>query len=152
MARTHYRERLVPGPLTWIVVGSFIAMLAIAYGAALGSAVGWWAGIGLGVIVGIAMWWGSPIIVVDDRGLSVGTATLPASAIGAVHPVEPADVRSARDADARAFVLVRPMTARAAVAVDVHDPADPHPQWIVSSRRPQELASSVQRIRTEEKP
>jgi hypothetical protein len=40
-----------------------------------------------------------------------------------------------RDADARAYLLLRPYLKRA-VRVEITDPADPTPYWLVSTRHP----------------
>ena len=37
MDTTHYRERLLPKWWAWLLMVSFVAMIAIAYGAALGA-------------------------------------------------------------------------------------------------------------------
>ena len=138
-----YTERLVPGPLTWIVALLFITMLAIAYGAALGGAVGWLGGLATSVLAAVLIWFGSPMLRVDQDGFTAGRARLPASALGAAEVIPGEDVRARRDRDARVFVLVRPMCAKTAVAVQVCDPADPHPEWIVTSRHPQQLVDSL---------
>ena len=49
------------------------------------------------------------------------------------------------EADARAFLLLRPYLKRA-VRVEITDPADPAPYWLVSSRRPDELAGALHRL------
>jgi len=49
------------------------------------------------------------------------------------------------DADARAYLLLRPYLKRA-VRVEITDPADPTPYWLVSTRRPEELARVVQEL------
>jgi hypothetical protein len=47
-----------------------------------------------------------------------------------------------RDADARAYLLLRPYLSRA-VRIDIDDPADPTPYWLVSTRRPDRLAAAL---------
>jgi hypothetical protein len=46
------------------------------------------------------------------------------------------------DADARAYLLLRPYLKRG-VRVDIVDPDDPTPYWLVSCRRPEDLVSAV---------
>jgi hypothetical protein len=46
------------------------------------------------------------------------------------------------EADARAYLVLRPYLKRA-VKVQITDPADPAPYWLVSSRRPEELAGAL---------
>ena len=52
------------------------------------------------------------------------------------------------EADARAYLLLRPYLKRG-VRVDIADPADPTPYWLVSSRRPDALVSALEAGRTE---
>ena len=46
------------------------------------------------------------------------------------------------EADARAYLLLRPYLKRA-VRVEITDPADPAPYWLVSTRHPDELAAAL---------
>ena len=52
--------------------------------------------------------------------------------------------RAGVEADARAHLVLRPYVA-SAVEITLDDPADPVPYWLVSSRRPQELAAALTR-------
>ena len=49
-----------------------------------------------------------------------------------------------RDADVRAYLLLRPYVQRA-VRIEVVDPADPTPYWLVSTRHPERLAQALVR-------
>ena len=49
---------------------------------------------------------------------------------------------SGPEADARAYLLLRPYL-RQSVRVEITDPADPAPYWLVSSRHPRALASAL---------
>ena len=53
-----------------------------------------------------------------------------------------------RDADPRAYLLTRPYI-KTAVRIDVADGADPHPYWLVSTRRPGELVAAIEASRRE---
>ena len=46
------------------------------------------------------------------------------------------------EANARAYLVLRPYLKRA-VKVEITDPADPTPYWLVSSRRPEDLAGAL---------
>ena len=52
------------------------------------------------------------------------------------------DLAQQVEADARAFLLLRPYV-KTAVRVDLEDPADPTPYWLLSSRRPEALAAAL---------
>ena len=53
-------------------------------------------------------------------------------------------LQAGRDADARAYLLLRPYLKRG-VRVDLTDPSDPAPYWLISSRRPDRLAAALTR-------
>lgn len=47
-----------------------------------------------------------------------------------------------RDANARAYLLLRPYIATG-VRITIDDPTDPAPYWLLSSRRATELAAAL---------
>lgn len=137
-----YAERLWPGALGWSFVPGFavfvvIALLPVDVTAATVAGA---ATLLVGVAIAIAT---STRIRVDDE-LHVGTAHIPVTALGDGQVLDRAGVRRALGpgSDARAFVRVRAWIP-GAVVVDVTDPADPTPSWLVSSRRPQALLSAL---------
>lgn len=92
-----------------------------------------------------ALWhWGSARITVSDDRLSAGRAVIPLHLCAAATALNPDDARALRGplADARAHLLLRPYVATG-VRVDLADPHDPTPYWLLSSRRPDELARAV---------
>jgi hypothetical protein len=50
-------------------------------------------------------------------------------------------------ADARAYLLLRPYLKRA-VKVEITDPADPAPYWLLSTRHPDRLAGAIAGLRS----
>lgn len=99
------------------------------------------------VAVGAALWaYGSLVVEADDTGLGVGPAHLDAEHVGAVRALDAAATRAALgpQADARAWLRVRPYV-RTAVMVEVDDPADPTPYWLVSTRDPHAVAAALGR-------
>ena len=142
---TRYAERLLPRWWVWPLLGSLVAMLAIAYGAALGSAVGWGVG-GIGVFVAVLLvLTTAPRVEVTDTHLVVGAARLPRTCIAAAVEVDAAEIRRLRGpgADARLFVDLRPWSCPGGVHVDLDDPADPHPAWLFSSRHPARVVAAL---------
>lgn len=91
--------------------------------------------------------YGSVRVRVDDEALYVGRAVLPRQHVGAVEALDADSTRLllGRDADARAFLMTRPYCSTS-VRVTVEDAGDPTPYWLVSTRRPAALASSLQRV------
>ena len=66
-SESYFRERLWPSPGWILAIGAFVAMIAIAYGAALGSVIGWVVGGGLLLLAGFTTWRSSPVVVIDDH-------------------------------------------------------------------------------------
>jgi hypothetical protein len=138
-----YRERLWPSP--WIIV---IAALAIPASlltfAAINTAVGAITGIALfaGVIAVAVV--SAPVIAVSDGMLRAGSARVPLSFVGEVSVARKAEARHARGPglDARAHLVLRPDIDPIA-RIELTDPADPTPYWVVSTRRPEELAATI---------
>lgn len=100
-----------------------------------GTALGCWAVVA----------YGRPTIEVLPNGtLRAGSATLPASALGAALALDAERARALRtyEADPRAFLLLRSYIPTA-VRVDIADPADPTPYLYLSSRQPKRLAAVV---------
>lgn len=146
-----YRERLWPRWWVWLLLLALVAMLAIAYGAALGAAVGWAVAALSALTAGALVAGTTPRLAVTQAGLSSGAALLPPDCIGPCRVLSAAEVREllGPGADARVFTMLRPWSAPAAVLVEVHDPVDPHPAWLVSSRRPARVCAALGSLRTE---
>jgi hypothetical protein len=92
-------------------------------------------------VVTVFVSFGAARVTVADGMLRAGRATIAVAALGRVQPLDAESARmlAGRDADARAYLLIRPYLRRA-VRVDVVDPADPTPYWLVGTRRPDRLA------------
>ena len=88
--------------------------------------------------------YGSARLQVTDREFRAGRARIEGRYLGAATALDPEATRrqAGVEADARAYLLMRPYLKRA-VRVDITDPADPTPYWLVSSRRPEELADAL---------
>jgi len=98
-------------------------------------------------MVGLFLAYGSPRVVVRDGWLVAGRARIAGEYLGEVEPLDAAQTRLAagRDADVRAYLLLRPYLKRA-VRVRVRDLRDPTPYWLVSSRDPEHLAAAIRVI------
>ena len=142
-----YAERLTV-PLRWWAQGTMlVASLWLAILAATPDNAGWAHGVGalgLGLMAALFLSYGSARIGVAGGELHAGRAHIPLVHVGEVVALEAADVRriAGVDADARAHLLLRPYVKRG-VRIDVTDPADPTPYWLVSCRRPDALVSAV---------
>lgn len=138
----------------WLTVGALIAMLAIAYGAALGSAAGLWV-VGVAVPVAVvALWRSSPVIEVGPEGIAADQAQLPLDAVGTVRVLDAQELSAARrgfdpQIPIASFLVVPPWSPRAAVAVSIDDDADPHRSWVLASRHAESLAQHIEQEATD---
>jgi hypothetical protein len=83
-------------------------------------------------------------VAVTDGEFLVDDARLPVSVIADVVALDTAGKREALGVGAHplAFVIQRPWIGPA-VQVLLDDPADPTPYWVISSRRPVDLATAL---------
>lgn len=138
-----YRERLWPTP--WIYVSS---LLFVPASILVLAPVSLPAGIVTGVVMYVAVVGSlsltAPVIEVADGRLRAGRAEIPLAQTGEAYAAEgdAARVERGTGLDARAFLVIRGWV-RHVVRVPVADPADPTPYWLVSSRRPNELAAAI---------
>jgi hypothetical protein len=88
--------------------------------------------------------YGAATVSVVDGVFTAGRARIPVHHLAAPEPLDAAGVRRTAgvDADARAYLLLRPYVATA-VRVRVADPADPTPYWLVSTRHAPTLAAEL---------
>lgn len=97
---------------------------------------------GLGAVtVAVFVAYGSAQVAVLDGAFRAGRAEIPVRFLADPEPLDAAAARRSAgvDADARAYLLLRPYIGQA-VKVRVVDPADPTPYWLVSTRHPHLLA------------
>jgi hypothetical protein len=93
----------------------------------------------------VGLWWlGRIRVAVTGGELRVDDARLPVRFVADALALDAAGKRQLLGvgADPLAFVVQRPWIA-GAVQVLLDDPADPTPYWVVSSRRPAELAEAL---------
>lgn len=144
-----YREKLRV-PVTWWVLAA-VGTLAVfvAYDVALSASVAVIATAALAL--GCAAWLAtqsSQLVAVDADGLTAGRASLPAWAIGDVEALDSQATALARgvQADPHAFFVLAGYV-KTSVRVQVDDPGDPVPYWLVSTRDPDALAAALVAVR-----
>lgn len=145
-----FRETLRPP--WWLFAFALIGSLAlgIAYGSALGLTIGLAVGVFATVCFGLGLILTSPRISVTQEHVLAGSAVLPRIALGEVHILDAQEMRNAINlltAPASSFTTVRSWAAPQGVRLDLTDAADPHAVWLLSSRKPEQLADAVQRMR-----
>ncbi|MFC0678095.1 DUF3093 domain-containing protein [Lysobacter korlensis] len=142
-----YRERVWPAPwvllsLALVLPASLLVFLPINPLVGVGTGVVLYGGLVVLLVIG------SPTLEVTERGFTAGRATLPARHIGRAEGFSRADATRERgpNLDARAWLLIRGWVD-GVVRVEVADDRDPVPYWLVSTRRPDELVSALDRVR-----
>jgi hypothetical protein len=91
--------------------------------------------------------YGSVRLVVTDQVFRAGRAQIPVTWLADPRPLDGQETWRAAGpgADARAWLVLRPYLRRS-VMVQVTDPADPAPYWLVSTRRPGQLAAALSAV------
>jgi membrane protein implicated in regulation of membrane protease activity len=143
--RPVYHERLLPGPGAWIAaVGLGVIVAVVVLPLAPLAAPGAGVLVAAGTIAALVAT--APVIEVSDGELRAGSAHVPVDLLGPVTPVFSAEemrVQLGLELDARAYVCLRSW-ARTGLKVELVDPSDPTPYWLVSTRRPDDLAAAIE--------
>ena len=138
-----YAERLWPSPATWLLapglglgVGIALVPLGLLLAVALGVAV---CG---GVVAALVV--ASARVEVAGGHLRAGRAVVPLDRTRAATGYRGLEARAQRGAllDARAYLCIR-FWVDPVVRVELDDPEDPTPYWLVSTRRPERLARAA---------
>jgi hypothetical protein len=142
---TVYRERLNVPLWWWLAAPAAAGLLAAeVYLGAPGYATVLPYTVLVPAVVFVLWWAGRVRIAVTPDELQVDDARLPLRFVGAVAPLSPLQTRDLLGpvAEPYAFVIQRPWVGTA-VRVDLTDPADPTPYWVISTRHPGELAAAI---------
>lgn len=145
--QTDYKEHLGVPAWWWFVAAFFVVSIVVAIGFYLGWVGGTTvAAVLMGIVAVILLGYGANRVRVDERGLSVGRTHIEWAWVADAQALDAqaTKLRMGRDADARAWLMVRPWL-KESVMITLNDPADPHPYWLVSSARPQEFAEAIRR-------
>lgn len=138
-----FRERLWPSP--WLLITLLLLVPAVTLtitpvnaGIALPTAIAVYLLVAGSLVVM------SPVIEVSGKGLTAGGARVPLSALGESELLGDTALRRliGPEADARAYLLVRGYIHRG-VRIDIVDDEDPTPYWVLTSRKPKELAEAI---------
>ena len=142
-----YDERLSAPPWVWAAV---LSVSGVSAAALHGGAPGWRAVVPYALLLPLAvaglLWASRGRVRIADGVLHVPGARIPLDHLGGVTPLTREGTRRVRGplAEPRAFVATRGWLSES-VRVQVEDPEDDTPYWLVGTRRPQELAAALQR-------
>lgn len=137
---TLFRERLYAAPWLFGACALVIpAVLAVFW--PINAAVGVVLAIVIYALIVAALVASAPVLVVTDAEFRAGRAQVEREYVGAVEffAGREAVLERGPRLDARAWLLLR--GSLPIVKVPITDDADPVPYWIVSTRRPRELAA-----------
>lgn len=144
---TIYRERLWPS--LWVFLATALVIpAALLVFLPINQTVG--------IITAIVLYAGcvailvltSPLVEVTTEQFSAGHARLPIEFAGKATPfrADEATLERGQRLDARAWLLLRGWVSPV-VRVEVDDPQDPTPYWIVSTRRPERIVEAIAEAR-----
>ncbi|MEI8231852.1 MAG: DUF3093 domain-containing protein [Actinomycetes bacterium] len=142
---TLYRERIVPGlsfylATLFVPVALFLIVLAFdEYWALLAFVTSEL------LIVGVSISF-SPLVIVSEAELRVGRVKVPTVLIGKVSSISKADafVERGPNLDPNSFLRFQ-IGVRGLVKINIVDPKDPPPYWLVSTRQPKRLVEALTR-------
>ena len=144
------RQRQWLGPAGWLGLIGFTGSLALAYAAAAGALVGWVtfaAGLAASALIGLRL---SRRVVLTGGAtpvLRVGRASIEVRLTGPATALDAQTLLRARRAvEASQGFWAAPGWCPQAVVFTVEDESDPHAFWVVGSRRPQQLAQTLNRL------
>lgn len=146
---SHYRERLAVPARWWLLLAGLAASVWLVYELPFGPRVSLPAAGGAFALGAVALLlYGRLSIDVDAGGVRVGRARLPLTALGRAEALTGEEARAARGPglDRRAYVAIRGYVP-GVVRIEVDDPADPTPYWLVSTRRPERLVAGLEAAR-----
>jgi hypothetical protein len=140
-----FRERLTVPVVWWALAALFALSVLLAVGAYLGPVWGIGSSVAAMLIAATIFASASVVISVDAHEIRVGRASIEHAYVAGCRALdaEQTSRRAGAEADARAHLVLRPYV-KTAVEITLDDEADPVPYWLVSSRRPQQLAAAQQ--------
>lgn len=143
-----HRERLLPSIGVWVVgiaFGSVLGVILVPLSHVLSLAVGIIGVVGVCVMLALA----APVVEVSGGRLRAGRAQIPVDLLGEpeVLDKEGWTVAMSVGFEPLAFHLTRGWV-HTGVRVPVLDEADPTPAWVLSTRRPEDLALALRTARS----
>lgn len=144
MEETRFESR-DPWPIwLWLFTLFLIGSLSIAADAALGTRWGWLSFIAQLILIIWAATSTPLTVTVNDERLVVGSASIERSYLGKVTVLSAKEMAlmRGRDSNPMCWMALRFWVATG-VRIELNDPADPTPYWLVSAKRATALAAAL---------
>ncbi|MGZ0146336.1 DUF3093 domain-containing protein [Kribbella sp. WER1] len=142
-----YRESLRV-PVSWWIIAvatviTLFVIVAVPAGTPAGAIVG---GLAAVLLLGLFLRYGGARVEVDGQRLRAGRAEIDRTYLGDVEALTGDAARNAfgRDCDPKAYLVLRSYLP-GAVRVQITDPGDPAPYWLIATRHPDRLAAALSR-------
>jgi hypothetical protein len=92
----------------------------------------------------VLSWLGSPLISVTESNLSIGQVSIETKFLGKAEVIRPQDAFQERGVklDSRAFTKFQ-IGVKQLVKIEITDPADPTPYWLIATRNPEVIAALI---------
>jgi hypothetical protein len=135
-----YRERVRPNFGTFIAVATLLPAVTL-----VSEPFDYRIGIAVGLILVMSIWAAlfflAPVIQVGSSHLTVARAKIPRNLLGNIEEIAKDQIFSERGPklDPAAFKVFQG-TVKTAIKISLNDPNDPTPYWIISTRKPAQLA------------
>jgi hypothetical protein len=135
-----YRERVRPNFGTFIAVATLLPAVTL-----VSEPFDYRIGIAVGLILVISIWAAlfflAPVIKVGSSHLTVARAKIPRNLLGNIEEIAKDQIFSERGPklDPAAHKVFQG-TVKTAIKISLNDPNDPTPYWIISTRKPAQLA------------
>lgn len=130
------RERVLPNPLAmaWLLLISPICYLTFV---PINDAIGVTLGVLVTIAVLVSIFFAAPVLEVDTFSFAVSNAEIPLKFISSVEVIEKNDAFDQRGPKLNPSAFVRfQATVPTMLKLNLIDPQDPTPYWLVSTRKP----------------
>jgi hypothetical protein len=128
----------------WLIATALVLTLWVITAVPAGNVAGFAvAGVATVLLVTLFLRYGV-VVEVDAQTLRAGRARIERDYLGTAEALTGEAARNAfgRDCDPKAYLVLRSY-APGAVRVEVTDPQDPAPYWLIATRNPQRLAAAL---------
>lgn len=140
---TNYRERVLPSaPNLALPILLFLSVLTVMIPISIDFAIP--VALIISAVFVIVLFTASPVIEVSNETLKAKNAVIERKFLGEVTVIPKTEVfeELGQKLDARAWLAIQ-ASVKGLVKVEITDPQDPTPYWLISTRNPEVLAKEL---------